>query len=706
MRARSLIPLLFSLCAIAAGCRDQKLSHVVGEVAVSPARIEFPRAFVGFPVEQTLTLSNRSRATRTVQLEVAPPFELVDGRELTLHGGASSTVHLRFAPDREGAFEGSLRVTVESDELKVPLVANAETAPDCQPSSPCRQTAFDPVSGSCVEAALAEGAECTPESACIVNAHCIHDACIGEALSCDDGNVCTIDACEPTSGCVHHEPEDACAAPSDPCKVAYCDPVLGCSTTDAVDGTACGDADCETAQVCIGGTCKTAAVPEGAVCAKATPCQSAGICHDNVCVQGPSGTMTAAWTYAAPPQNSIQMWLVFLGVADAAENLYWGECRTTNCNGPGCPSACDLVSATRDGAIRWRVAALPTSDLGLQTPTHQLVAGSTLITLLGGSIVEARSLSDGALLWSHDFTTEFWHSIYDTVNGKKVNGMILSVPSADATQVVVPFAGFVTGAESTELADSFAVAFDLQTGATNWQVTLRGEATSSAIDEQGNFYVSSRLRDERGAVVAYKLESWTRQGTERWIQNSGRLGDLAVADGLVLVDGLEAFDAANGAARWSIPGISSTALISGGAAWFQSRTSSGSTLVVLSKVDAATGSSTWDYRVPNDSRSPIGLSLTKDASALMLLQRASPPSTSWAWHLDEVTASGEAGFSCALPNSAYVIGYSVLLDQRLVVQVLENGERKLMAFDVPGQQLAKSGWVAPRADKTSSGGAH
>jgi hypothetical protein len=101
-------------------------------------------------------------------------------------------------------------------------------------------------------------------------------------VSCNDGNVCTTDACDPVTGCVHTNNtspcddgnactmEDFCAegtchsglgvacSPSDQCHAAgICNPVTGiCSNPPAPNGTACNDGNpCTVGEVCIGGVC-------------------------------------------------------------------------------------------------------------------------------------------------------------------------------------------------------------------------------------------------------------------------------------------------------------------------------------------------------------------------------------------------------------------------------------------------------------------
>ena len=62
----------------------------------------------------------------------------------------------------------------------------------------------DPSGAACVGGALQpDGTPCSDGNACTVGDSCASGACTaGSALSCDDGDLCTDDFCDPNSGCV------------------------------------------------------------------------------------------------------------------------------------------------------------------------------------------------------------------------------------------------------------------------------------------------------------------------------------------------------------------------------------------------------------------------------------------------------------------------------------------------------------------------
>ncbi len=79
--------------------------------------------------------------------------------------------------------------------------------------------------------------------------------------SCDDGNPCTTDVCDPKVGCSHKTADPALACPDGgPCQVAACDVSKGvCTYTLAAEGTRCGKSD-DCASLCMAGVCRQAAL--------------------------------------------------------------------------------------------------------------------------------------------------------------------------------------------------------------------------------------------------------------------------------------------------------------------------------------------------------------------------------------------------------------------------------------------------------------
>jgi hypothetical protein len=99
---------------------------------------------------------------------------------------------------------------------------------------------------------------------------------------CDDGNACTIDACDPDGTCDNSEPVDC--ADGEVCTIDVCDPETGCFNpqvpdTDQVecdDGNACSEAD-----VCVAGSCAGNAIP--GCCTTDADCPASDACAIRYC---------------------------------------------------------------------------------------------------------------------------------------------------------------------------------------------------------------------------------------------------------------------------------------------------------------------------------------------------------------------------------------------------------------------------------------
>lgn len=191
---------------------------------------------------------------------------------------------------------------------KMPFVCvqKAGSAVTCQDDgNPCTNNLCDPKSGKCTVKTAANGASCALTDKCVKTAVCSAGTCAAKTkVVCDDANPCTTDTCDPKTGkCAHTNVKDgeACASTdkcakaalcaAGQCKVATtlscddgdvctkdtCDPKTGgCTTSNAANGTACALADkCVTTAACTDGQCaavKKVACPD-----------STKVCVDNVC---------------------------------------------------------------------------------------------------------------------------------------------------------------------------------------------------------------------------------------------------------------------------------------------------------------------------------------------------------------------------------------------------------------------------------------
>jgi hypothetical protein len=195
---------------VLSGCRDTPRVAQAGPPAlsVSPLPLTLPDAWLGSSTTAELTLTNTGGSTADLDLATAPPFSLrVASLRLTQGDAVSVTVH--FTPQVVGPVTGEVVVGT----LKVPLSAVGLEVPVCHSSSVCQVASFDFESAQCAQVANADTTACSTK--CIVGA-CTGGACVGALKACDDGNACTIDACDEERGCSHLPLE--CPVPSGRCK--------------------------------------------------------------------------------------------------------------------------------------------------------------------------------------------------------------------------------------------------------------------------------------------------------------------------------------------------------------------------------------------------------------------------------------------------------------------------------------------------------
>ena len=193
-----------------------------------------------------------------------------------------------------------------SPHVCVPLPQTAKVCPAS--NTPCAVQVCDPADGQCKAKPTAAGTLCDDGDPCTAADTCDGGSCKGGApRDCDDDNACTVDACVAKAGawsCAHTPSAGACSDDNactvgDACqagvcvagKAKVCDDGNGC-TADSCDATtgqcvasaagsdglvcksgpgACGPA------VCKAGTCTPLA---------AAPCQDANPCTDDSCVPG------------------------------------------------------------------------------------------------------------------------------------------------------------------------------------------------------------------------------------------------------------------------------------------------------------------------------------------------------------------------------------------------------------------------------------
>jgi hypothetical protein len=240
--------LLLLLTLSCRGCPRTNLQNLTpAQFSAQPTFINFPNAYVGQTVSQSIHVTNSGQTSGAIEVFVDPPFK-TQITHLDIPGAASEDLLIQFSPAQIGASTGALKV----GSLEILLTGTGLQIPECVASNACKAVSFDVVSLACRENTLANGTGC--QDTCLQNATCQNGICSGQSVNCSDSNACTVDTCGPT-GCTHAL--TVCPASTNPCQVPACNSSSGCEFSNADDGVLCGPDVCAaiSVNVCINGQC-------------------------------------------------------------------------------------------------------------------------------------------------------------------------------------------------------------------------------------------------------------------------------------------------------------------------------------------------------------------------------------------------------------------------------------------------------------------
>ncbi|MBI5369806.1 hypothetical protein HZA85_01255 [Candidatus Uhrbacteria bacterium] len=176
--------------------------------------------------------------------------------------------------------------------------------------SACKRTSLfgtctGKVMGCAKGSPICDAPEPTPEACNGMDDNC--NGVTDEGL-CDDGNECTTDACNTDGSCKHTKLTgtacndqnvctafDQCASgvclggslldcnDNDPCSIDSCDPFTGCKHLPASEGTCADDGNACTQDVCKAGSCTHPSIKDGAPCATDGEVCTTDICKSGAC---------------------------------------------------------------------------------------------------------------------------------------------------------------------------------------------------------------------------------------------------------------------------------------------------------------------------------------------------------------------------------------------------------------------------------------
>lgn len=139
----------------------------------------------------------------------------------------------------------------------------------CDDGNECTSDACDPASGECVSEPVDDGSSCAGGDGVCESGECVPaDLC--EGVNCDDDNECTTDLCNPENGQCSNEPVDdgtSCNGGAGMCVDGACMDVDLCADVICDDtGNECTTAACDPST----GLCEASNVPDGTECAGGT----------------------------------------------------------------------------------------------------------------------------------------------------------------------------------------------------------------------------------------------------------------------------------------------------------------------------------------------------------------------------------------------------------------------------------------------------
>jgi hypothetical protein len=174
-------------------------------------------------------------------------------------------------------------------------------------------------------------AACNDGNPCTTVDVCSGGQCKGSKLpDCSDGNVCTDDSCDPDVGCVHQDnkatcdDKDACTT-ADVCSLGKC---VGALPVSCDDGNPCTDDSCDPAAGCVH-------LLNAAGCDDGDPCTTGDACTLGKC----AGTPVPACGIGQPCQSDFDC---LPGIV-CEEKMPGGYCLKENCNATGCPAGSSCV---------------------------------------------------------------------------------------------------------------------------------------------------------------------------------------------------------------------------------------------------------------------------------------------------------------------------------------------------------------------------
>jgi cysteine-rich repeat protein len=221
--------------------------------------------------------------------------------------------------------------------------------PNCLDNNPCTVDNCLEASDTCSNAPATPGTGCTDNNACTVGDSCnVLGICQpGTTMTCDDGNECTTDTCNPASGCVFTPRTGACTDDGNSCTNDVCSGTA-CTHPARANGSTCSDGQfCTVGETCQAGSCG-GGTPN---CIDNNSC-TVDSCDElnDACSNTPAGSGTSCTDNNActDPDTCDGSGTCVAGPARVCDDL--NECTNDGCNpASGCTTTPRTGACTDDG---------------------------------------------------------------------------------------------------------------------------------------------------------------------------------------------------------------------------------------------------------------------------------------------------------------------------------------------------------------------
>ncbi len=272
---------------VAASCSSADVTVTCSVASTNPLQVRVPKLPAGSSLTVTIVADASPTCSTSQSDNEATAFasnaEQVSDRAVVTVGGSTEICDGK-DNDCDGLVDEDADICSDGNvcdgaEQCVSGTCRPGTPLSCDDGNVCTDDSCDPATG-CIR--TNNTAPCNDGNACTTNDTCAGGACVGGAApNCDDGNVCTTDTCIPASGCSHAN------------NAVPCDDGNACTTNDTCSGGRCvgGVApNCDDGNPCTTDTCIPASgcshANNTAPCDDGSACTTNDTCSGGACVGG------------------------------------------------------------------------------------------------------------------------------------------------------------------------------------------------------------------------------------------------------------------------------------------------------------------------------------------------------------------------------------------------------------------------------------